>query len=313
MRQLLSLDPEVAAALARGQAVVAFESTVIAHGLPYPLNLATARDLEQIARAAGAVPATIAVLDGRIRVGLTAAELERLASGPPVPKLSRRDLPFALARGGDGATTVAATLLAAALAGIPVFATGGIGGVHRGAVDAEANLDISADLDELARTPVTLVCAGAKAILDLPRTLEYLDTRGVAIVGYGTDTFPAFYTRSSGLPLSHRLDHPEEVARAIRIQSQLTGGGLLVTVPIPEADALDPAVIDQAILQALREATQAAVTGAAVTPFLLKRLGDLTGGQSTTANIALLRNNARVAAAIAVALAAEGAAAGAAS
>jgi pseudouridine-5'-phosphate glycosidase len=247
------------------------------------------------------VPATIAVLDGRIRVGLGDAELQRLATEAGLAKLSRRDLPIALATGGSGATTVAATMICAAAAGIAVFATGGIGGVHRG---GESSLDISADLEELARTKVAVVCAGAKAILDLPRTLEYLETRGVPVVGFRTSAFPAFYTRDSGLSVDHRAETADEVARIMAVQWRLGGGGLVVANPIPEADALDPALVDRAIAAALAEAGQAGIRGKDVTPYLLGRLEALTGGISLAANIALVLNNAATGAAIAVAYAA---------
>ncbi|MDR3515587.1 MAG: pseudouridine-5'-phosphate glycosidase [Azospirillaceae bacterium] len=299
----LRIAPDVAEALAAHRPVVALESTIIAHGMPYPQNLETARAAEATVRRAGAVPATIAILDGRIRIGLSGDDLERLAAGRgQIAKLSRRDLPVALASGTDGATTVAATMICAALAGITVFATGGIGGVHRG---GEASLDISADLDELARTEVAVVCSGAKAILDLPRTLEYLETRGVTVVGFATDRFPAFYTADSGLRLETRCDSAEKVARIIRIRQTLgIGGGVVIANPIPAAAALDPVAVTAAIDQALHDAATQGVTGKAVTPFLLSRLEHYTGGRSLEANIALVLDNARVGAAIAVALAA---------
>ena len=300
MQNHLQIAPAVAAALAAGGPVVALESTIISHGMPYPRNLETARRVEAIIRDAGAVPATIAVLDGRLRVGLDDAELERLATEAGLAKLSRRDLPIALATGGSGATTVAATMIVAAAAGIAVFATGGIGGVHRG---GESSLDISADLEELARTPVAVVCAGAKAILDLPRTLEYLETRGVPVIGFQTAVFPAFYTRDSGLPVDHRAGSADEVARIMAAQWQLGGGGLVVANPIAPAEELDPAVIDEAIATALEEAERDGIRGKAVTPYLLERLEALTGGISLAANIALVLDNAAVGAAIAVAYA----------
>lgn len=302
MHAALLPTPEIAAALADGRPVVALESTVIAHGMPYPQNLETARMLEAEVRAEGAAPATIAVLDGRIRVGLDEAALERLArGGKEVAKLSRRDLPVALATGAPGATTVAATMIAARLAGIALFATGGIGGVHRA---AESTFDVSADLDELARTSVCVVCAGAKSILDLPKTLEVLETRGVPVLGYGTGEFPAFYSRRSGLPVSHRCDAPDEVARILRAKWDLgLDGGVVLANPIPEEDSLDPEAMEGAIAQALDEAERQGVAGKAVTPFLLAALERITGGRSLTANIALIRNNARVAARIAAAYA----------
>ena len=300
MQRHLQIAPEVAAALAAGGPVVALESTIISHGMPYPRNLETARRVEAVIRHQGAVPATIAVLDGRLRVGLGDAELERLATEAGLAKLSRRDLPIALATGGSGATTVAATMIAAAAAGIAVFATGGIGGVHRG---GESSLDISADLEELARTPVAVVCAGAKAILDLPRTLEYLETRGVPVIGFQTTIFPAFYTRDSGLPVDHRAGSADEVARIMAAQWRLSGGGLVVANPIAAAEELDPVVIDDSIETALAEAARDGIRGKAVTPYLLERLEALTGGISLDANIALVLDNAAVGAAIAVAYA----------
>ncbi|WP_029006863.1 pseudouridine-5'-phosphate glycosidase [Azospirillum halopraeferens] len=303
MHEYLSVAPAVAEALSRRHPVVALESTVITHGMPHPHNLDTARSLEAVVRAGGAVPATVAVLDGRIRVGLDGDDLERLAlGGSAVRKLSRRDLPVALATGTDGATTVAATMIAARLAGIPVFATGGIGGVHRG---AETSFDISADLEELARTDVCVVCAGAKAILDLPKTLEYLETRGVPVLGLGTDRFPAFYARSSGLPVPHRCESEEEVARILHAKWRLgLGGGVLTAVPVPEENAMDPDAAEAAIVHALAEAAAAGIAGKDVTPFLLARVRDITDGRSLEANVALIANNAAVGARIAVAYAA---------
>ncbi|HYH40162.1 MAG TPA: pseudouridine-5'-phosphate glycosidase [Azospirillum sp.] len=302
MHEFLALTPEVAAALHDGRPVVALESTVIAHGMPYPQNAETGRALEAIIRAEGAVPATIAVLDGRIRVGLSDDDLERLATGTDVWKLSRRDLPIALATGADGATTVAATMIAAKLAGIAVFATGGIGGVHRG---AETSFDISADLDELAMTSVCVVCAGAKSVLDLPKTLEYLETRGVPVLGYGTGDFPAFYARTSGLEVVHRCDTPVEVARILHAKWRLgLAGGVVLANPIPEADALDAGVMEAVIARALHDAESQGIAGKAVTPYLLARLKELTEGRSLDANIALIRHNARVAALVAGAYAA---------
>lgn len=302
MTDHLSIHPEVLEALERRRPVVALESTVITHGMPRPRNLDTARAVEAEVRAGGAVPATIAVLDGRIRVGLDADDLERLADmGPRAAKLSRCDLAAALATGAPGSTTVAATMIAARLAGIAVFATGGIGGVHRG---AETTFDVSADLEELARTSVCVVCAGAKAILDLPKTLEVLETRGVPVIGYGTDRFPAFYTRDSGLRVPLRVDDPVTVARLLHTQRRLgLDGGLLVANPVPASDEMDPSVIETAIADALREARTQGVTGKAVTPFLLARVEALTAGRSLATNVALIRDNARVAAAIAAAFA----------
>ncbi|HEV7372782.1 pseudouridine-5'-phosphate glycosidase [Arenibaculum sp.] len=302
MQEYLSIRPEVAEALQANRAVVALESTIISHGMPYPRNVETARTVERTVRAAGAVPATVAILDGRIRIGLDDEDLERLATGPEVMKVSRRDLPVALATGADGATTVAATMICAKLAGIAVFVTGGIGGVHRG---AETSFDVSADLEELARTDVAVVCAGAKAILDLPKTLEYLETRGVPVLGFGTDELPAFYTPGSGLPVVRRCDTPEEVARILRAKWQLgLRGGVVIGNPIPAAAALDAAAIDAAIAEAQAEAASRGVRGKEVTPFLLSRLEALTEGRSLEANVALVAHNARVGARIAVAYAA---------
>ncbi len=300
--EFIEIGPEIAAALAAGRAVVALESTLIAHGLPWPKNLDTARAAEAAVRAGGAVPATIAVLGGRIRIGLSAAELEHLSTAADIAKLSRRDLPVALATGRPGATTVAATMICAAPAGIAVFATGGIGGVHRG---GESSLDISADLEELARTPVAVVCAGAKSILDLPHTLEYLETRGVPVIGYRTDAFPAFYVCDSGLKVDHRAESAAEIAAIMRAKWRLgLAGGLVVANPIPEKAALDPAGFEAALAAALRDAESAGISGKALTPWLLARIADLTDGRSLAANIALILNNARLAAEIAVAYAA---------
>jgi pseudouridine-5'-phosphate glycosidase len=300
---LIVPSPEVAQALRQGRPVVALESTIISHGLPRPRNLEVARRLEAIVREEGATPATIAVLDGRLRVGLGDGDLIHLAATEGIAKISRRDLAAALASGGDGATTVSATMIAAHLAGIRVFATGGIGGVHRGAADS---FDISADLQELGRTPVAVVCAGAKAILDLPKTLEVLETLGVPVIGHGTDTLPAFWCRSSGLKLPHRLDSAAEIASLLEVQSRLgEHTGTLVANPIPEQAALPNDVVEKAIGEAIKTAEEAGVTGAAVTPYLLSRLNELTGGASLEANIALVENNARLAAEIAVRLADE--------
>ncbi|HET9109967.1 MAG TPA: pseudouridine-5'-phosphate glycosidase [Ktedonobacterales bacterium] len=300
MQAYLRVAPGVSAALAEGWPVVALESTVIAHGLPHPANVEVAMAMEQVIRAEGATPATIALLDGQIIVGLSAGEIARLADEPAVWKASRRDLGAALARRATAATTVAGTLACAALAGLRVFATGGIGGVHRGAA---SSFDISADLPELARAPVVTVCAGAKAILDLPLTLEYLETQGVPVIGYQTDELPAFYTRASGLRTPHRAEAPDEVAAIARAQWQSgLGGGLLVTVPIPEEHALSRAQVDAAVERALAESQDAAISGPRLTPWLLSRVAELTGGESVAANRALLLNNATVAARISVAL-----------
>lgn len=294
----LQINPCVRAALDTDQPVVALESTLIAHGLPCPENLETARMLEATIRERGAVPATIAVLDGACKVGLESHELIHLARSEHIRKTSRRDLPVVVARKGDGATTVAATMAIAAMAGIQVFATGGIGGVHRG-----EPFDVSADLPELAQTPVVVVCAGAKAILDLPLTLEWLETHGVPVLGYGADTFPAFYTQSSGLPVDARVDTPEEVADIVRAKWAMgLTGGVLVTVPVPAAEAMSSTVIESAIQTALEDAESARVRGKKITPYLLARIAELTAGQSMRTNIALLRNNAATAAEIALAL-----------
>ena len=277
---------------------VALESTVISHGLPYPQNLALAREMEAIVRGQGAEARTVAVIGGELRAGLSEAELLHLATAKDVRKVSRRDLPIVVARQLDGATTVATTMWIASRFGIQVFATGGIGGVHRGAGD-----DISADLQELAQTPVIVVCAGAKAILDLPATLEYLETHGVTVVGYGTDDFPAFYSRTSGLPVDVRCDTPQEVADLWQAKQALgLPGGLLVAAPIPAEAEIPAAEIEPAIAQAVAEAAARGLRSAEVTPFLLSRIAELTGARSLEANLALLKNNAVVAAQIAVAV-----------
>lgn len=295
----LIYSDDIQQARADGLPVVALESTLITHGLPYPVNVETARALEHEVRSAGAVPATIALLAGRIHVGLSDDQLLYLGRASNVRKCSRRDLAIAVARKQDGATTVAGTMLLAHRAGITVFATGGIGGVHRG-----HPFDISADIDELGRSPVTVVCAGAKAILDLPLTLEALETRGVPVVGYGTDDFPAFYSRSSGLPVDVRCDTPREVAEIMAARQALgLPAGLLVTVPVPKEHELPAAEAERAIAQALQEADEQGIHGKNVTPFLLARVSVLTGERSRVANVALLRQNARVAGQIAVAAA----------
>ena len=295
----LSVSPEVTRALAAGRPVVALESTVIAHGLPWPVNLDLARTLEATVRAAGATPATIAVLHGRPTVGLADAELVHLASAAGIRKISRRDLPLVVAGGLDGATTVAATMWLAAQAGIRVFATGGIGGVHRG-----QPFDVSADLPELARTSVAVVCAGAKSILDLALTLEWLETHGVPVLGYQTDRFPAFFVADSGLPVDERCDSVADVVAVLDAKWGMgLDGGVLVAVPVPEEHALDAAVAEAAIGRALAAAETAGVRGKALTPFLLRAVSAETGGESMAANVALLRNNAGLAAEIAVTLA----------
>ena len=302
MNQYLDISPEVKAALDEGRPVVALESTIISHGMPYPKNVETALLVEQTIRDNGAVPATIAVIGGRLKAGLSHEEIEYLGkTGRGVAKASRRDLPALVARGADGATTVTTTMIIAHMAGINVFATGGIGGVHRG---AEVTMDISADLEELAQTPVMVVCAGAKSILDLGLTLEYLETKGVPVIGYGTDELPAFYTRKSGFGVDYRVDSPEELAAIFRAQRELNyKGGMLVTNPIPEQYAMDKEVIDKAIEQALAEAKEQHVHGKETTPFLLARVVELTGGDSLESNIKLVLNNATVAAKTAAELA----------
>ncbi|MDP9017861.1 MAG: pseudouridine-5'-phosphate glycosidase [Candidatus Eremiobacteraeota bacterium] len=299
---LFDFAPEVQEALARKHPVVALETTILSHGMPYPDNVATAREVERIVRAAGAVPATIALIGGRIRIGLSDLELEHIGTSKDVLKLSRADLPFAVACGKDGATTVAATMLLSALAGITVFATGGIGGVHRG---AEQSMDVSADLEELARTPVTVVCAGAKALLDLPKTIEVLETLGVPVIGYGVDEFPAFWSRASGLPVPMRLDTPSQVANFVRVQRLLgISAGALIANPIPVEREIARSEMAVFIDQAVRDAQQHCISGKSVTPWLLSRLLDITGGRSLVANVDLIKNNAHVAAQIAVAVAA---------
>jgi len=301
MDNLLNIQTEVAQALREKRAVVALESTVITHGLPYPENKETAAMMETAVRQAGAIPATIAIIRGQLKVGLDAADLEYLATRPmdQVRKCSRRDIALAMARGEDGATTVAGTMIVANLVGIEVFATGGIGGVHRG-----HPFDISADLTELGRTPVTVVSSGAKSILDLPHTREVLETNGVPVIGYGTDEMPAFFSRSSGLAVDVRLDTAAEVAAIIRARRSLAlESGILVTVPVPAEDEFDPAAAEAAINQATTEADQAGIHGPAATPWLLSRVSELTDSRSLRANVALLRNNSKVAGQIARALA----------
>lgn len=297
----LTFSPAVAEAQRNGAPLVALESTIIAHGMPYPQNLETAQVLEAVIREAGAVPATLAVLGGRLHIGLTPDQLAHLAQQPQVMKASRRDLPYAVSQGRDAATTVAATMILAELAGIRLFATGGIGGVHR---DAPQTFDVSADLEELAQTSVAVVSAGAKAILDLPLTLEYLETAGVPVVGYRTGQFPAFYTPDSGLAAPLRLDTPVAVADLLRVKWDLgLRGGVLIANPIPEAFAMEPTRVQEAIDQALGEAAQQRIGGKTLTPFLLNRIQSLTQGQSLFSNIELVKHNAQVAAEIAVALA----------
>ncbi len=295
MNKYLDIHPEVAAALAEGKPVVALESTIISHGMPYPQNVETALNVERIVRENGAVPATIAVIGGRLKAGLSPEEIEYFGKkGQSIAKASRRDLAVLCARGEDGATTVTTTMIIAHMAGIKVFATGGIGGVHRG---AETTMDISADLEELGQTPVMVVCAGAKSILDLALTLEYLETKGVPVIGYGTEELPAFYTRKSGFKVDYRMDTPEELAKAFKTQNELGfPGGMLVTNPIPEAYAMPLETINNAIDQAIGECNEKGIHGKETTPFLLARVAELTGGDSLSSNIRLVYNNAKVAA-----------------
>jgi pseudouridine-5'-phosphate glycosidase len=299
---LLDVHPEVAAALAAGRPVVALESTIISHGMPWPQNVETALRVEAEVRIHGAVPATIAIVRGRLKAGLSRGEIEAFGrEGPAVHKVSRRDIPFLVAAGETGATTVAATMIVAALAGIRLFATGGIGGVHRG---AETSFDISADLQELARTSVAVVCAGAKAILDLKLTLEYLETHGVPVIGVGTDELPAFYSRGSGLAVDRRLDTPAEIAAVLRAKwAAGLSGGVLIANPIPPEHEIPHEQIDTVIGQALLEAQEQGIEGALVTPYLLSRVSELTQGRSLDSNIELVLNNARLAARVAAALA----------
>ncbi|MBQ9842540.1 MAG: pseudouridine-5'-phosphate glycosidase [Oscillospiraceae bacterium] len=300
LNKYLDINPEVAAALAAGKPVVALESTIISHGMPYPQNVETALNVERIIRENGAVPATIAIIGGRLKAGLSAEEIEYFGKkGLGITKASRRDLAVLCARGEDGATTVTTTMIIAHMAGIKIFATGGIGGVHRG---AETTMDISADLEELGQTPVMVVCAGAKSILDLGLTLEYLETKGVPVIGYGTEELPAFYTRKSGFKVDYRIDTPEELAAAFVAQQELgMKGGMLVTNPIPEEYAMPLDTINAAIEQALRECEEKGIHGKETTPFLLARVAELTGGNSLASNIRLVYNNAALAAKTAVA------------
>jgi pseudouridine-5'-phosphate glycosidase len=300
MERFLLFSTEVLAARAAGLPIVALESTIISHGMPYPQNVEMARGVEQIIRDAGAVPATIAIIDGKICVGLSDEQLELLGTSPDAMKVSRRDLPYVLAQEKLGATTVAATMICAQLAGIQVFVTGGIGGVHRGAA---TSFDISADLQELARTSVAVVCAGVKSILDIGLTLEYLETHGVPVISVGQPGFPAFFTRESGFDADFQLDTPEEQARFLQTKWRLgLAGGVVVSNPVPAAAAMDKAEIDAITDQALQEADSQGVTGKKVTPFLLSRIKGLTEGRSLATNIALVRHNALVGAQLAVAL-----------
>ncbi len=304
LNKYLDIKPEVAEALAAGKPVVALESTIISHGMPYPQNVETALAVEKIIRDNGAVPATIGVIGGRLKAGMTPEEIEYFGKkGADIAKASRRDLAVLCSRKEDGATTVTTTMMIAHMAGIKIFATGGIGGVHRG---AETTMDISADLEELAQTPVMVVCAGAKSILDLGLTLEYLETHGVPVLGYGTKELPAFYTRSSGFCVDYRMDTPEELAAAFKTQSEMgLKGGMLVTNPIPEEYSMDASVINGAIEEAVRQSKEQGIVGKETTPFLLAKIKELTGGDSLDSNIQLVFNNARLAAKIAAAYCAE--------
>ena len=300
LEKYLDIKPEIKKALEEGKAVVALESTIISHGMPYPRNVETALNVEQIIRDNGAIPATIAIMDGKLKVGLSKDEIESLGKSSDAIKCSRRDIPFILAKKLDGATTVASTMLIASIAGIKVFATGGIGGVHRG---AQETFDISADLQELAHTDVAVVCASAKSILDIGLTLEYLETQGVPVVGFGTDELPAFYTSKSGFGVDYRVDTPEELAEALKTKWDLgIEGGVVVANPIPPEYEMDPAVIDSAISEAVREADLKGIKGKESTPFLLAKVKEITGGSSLDSNIQLVYNNAVLGAKIAVEL-----------
>lgn len=296
----LDVLPEIQQALDENKPVVALESTILSHGMPYPENLDFAHRVEEVIRSLGGIPATCAIVKGRLKVGLTAEELEIMCRAENIGKVSRRDVAVYVALGRTGATTVASTMIIAAMAGIPVFATGGIGGVHRG---AQETFDISADLEELANTSVMVVCAGAKSILDLGLTLEYLETHGVTVIGYGTSELPAFYTRKSGFGVDYELDTPEQLAKAFHVKRELgLRGGLLVTNPIPEEYSMDKEVIDKAIAEAVEDAKKDGIHGKATTPYLLAKIKDLTGGDSLDSNIQLVFNNARLGAAAAVEL-----------
>ena len=300
LKKYLDINPEVLRAINEGKAVVALESTIISHGMPYPLNVETAVKVENIIRENGAVPATIAILNGMLKVGLTKEEIEYLGKTKDVVKTSRRDLPFIVANKLDGATTVASTMIIAALAGIKVFATGGIGGVHRG---AQETFDISADLQELAHTNVAVVCAGAKSILDIGLTLEYLETQGVPVIGYETDELPAFYTRKSGFPVDYNIDSPEKIASALKVKWDLgLDGGVVIANPIPEEYAMDFDEITNAINEAIKEAEEKGIKGKESTPFLLAKVKDITAGKSLDSNIQLVFNNALLGAKVAVEL-----------
>ena len=301
MNEKLDVSPEAGRALRQGRPVLAMESTIIAHGMPYPRNVETAREAEALTRSLGVAPATVAIIEGRLKVGLADEEIETLGRGEGILKVSSKDLGYALCRGASGATTVSATMKAASLAGVHVFATGGIGGVHRG---ADASFDVSTDLMELSRTPVIVVSAGAKAVLDLPRTLEVLETQGVPVIGYRTQEFPSFYSRSSGLKLEQSADTASEIVAVFLTQRRLgIGCGLLVANPVPEADELPAQLIDEYIEQALAEQRERGISGKAVTPFLLARLVELSGGKTLDTNVALFMNNVRLGCRIAAAMA----------
>ena len=301
LKRYLDINPEVAKALEEGRPVVALESTIISHGMPYPKNVETALNVEKIIRDNGAIPATIAILKGKLKVGLTQEEIDYLGKTPGVVKTSRRDITFIVSKGLDGATTVASTMIIAALAGIKVFATGGIGGVHRG---AQQTFDISADLEELSQTDVAVVCAGAKSILDIGLTLEYLETNGVPVIGFGTNELPAFYTTKSGFGVDYRVDTAEELAKALKAKWDLgLQGGAVVANPIPEQYAMDYDTITNAIESALKELDEKGIKGKESTPFLLAKVKELTGGSSLESNIQLVYNNAKVGAQLAVELA----------
>ena len=293
----MDISEEIQDSIKEKGPVVALESTIISHGMPFPQNLETALEVERIIRKEGAIPATIAVVEGRIKIGLSNLELEQFAQGTKTVKVSSRDLPLAISQKQDGGTTVAATMICARMAGISIFVTGGIGGVHRG---SEKTMDISGDLMELARTNVAVVCAGIKSILDIPRTLEYLETQGVPVIGYRTDEFPAFYTTTSGYSVQSRINTAEEIARCMKVKWELgLEGGMVIANPVLREDAMDEVVIEEAITKSLKEASEKGIDGKAVTPFLLERISQLTDGESLKTNIALVCNNALVGAKIA--------------
>ncbi len=302
LKQFLEIDPEVADALKNGRPVVALESTIIAHGMPFPLNVETALKVNETIRKNGAVPATIGIIKGKLKVGLSEEDINYIAKASDVLKVSRRDIPYVVSKGHDGATTVAATMIIAEMAGIRVFVTGGIGGVHRGAGDS---FDVSADLEEMKKSDVVVVCAGAKSILDIGATLEYLETSGVPVIGYQTDEFPAFYSRKSSFKVECRADSPKEIADQIRIKYQMDlHGGMLIACPIPEEDEISYEIMDEVIREALTQADEEGITGKRITPYLLNEIKNITGGKSLEANIKLVLNNALIGASIAAELAA---------